>query len=107
MTGDEVGGAGESSGEVATFPGRGYARHDRTPPYCTCYAALLGYTTTIAIPEHDWPSGGHVTDHSSALDDHSVTDQQSQALDQRASVIKTHGCHPACSRVSAGSKGQQ
>ena len=45
MTGDEVGGAGESSGEVATFPGRGYARHDRTLPYCTCYAALLGYTT--------------------------------------------------------------
>ena len=48
-----------------------------------------------------------MTDHSSALDDHSVTDQQSQALDQRASVIKTHRRHPACSRVSAGSKGQQ
>ena len=44
MTGDEVGGAGESSGEVVTFPGRGYARHDRTLPY-TCYTALLGYTT--------------------------------------------------------------
>ena len=49
----------------------------------------------------------HMTDHSSGLDDHSVTDQQSQALDQRASVIKTHRRHPASSRVSAGSKGQQ
>ena len=80
MTGDEVGGAGESSGRVVTFPGRGFTRHDRI--------VHLGYTRELhTVPEHDCPSGGHVTDHSSALDHHSVSDEQSQALDQRASVI--------------------
>ena len=83
--------------EVVTFPSRGYG-HDRTMRLISAatlysiYRYLLYHT-----PEHDRQSGGgHVTDHSSGLDDHSVTDQQSQALDQRASVIKTHRRHPAC-----------